>query len=241
MDPREAVIRDRFADVGRVLLFASSKGGVGKTCISCASALALREMGYRVGLLDLDITNPTAHLVLGVNPKDVEIEEEKGVKPVLIKGIEFMSPAIFTRGEPSPLRGTEIHDAILEILSVTKWSRVDYLVIDAPPGMSDEILDALRYIPTPEFIVIATPSPLSIDSTRRFVKFLADEKVRILGLIENMGRGSLEGLCKELGIDYLGFIPMDPELDKALARGSIEFTKFYIHVRSLCERIVDSS
>ncbi len=234
MDPREAVIRDRFSSVRRVVAFASSKGGVGKTCITCASALALKELGHRVGLLDLDVTNPTAHIVLGIDPKSTEIEEEKGVKPVEARGVEFRSPALFTHGEPSPLRGGEIHDAILEMLSVTRWGSLDYLLIDAPPGMSDEVLDVLRYIPRLEFVVVATPSPLSIDSARRFTKFLLDEGARVLGLVENMGSGSLESLCKSMGVRYLGYIPFDPELDRAIEEGRIESTRFYASVREIC-------
>ena len=234
MDPREAIVRDRLSSVRRVIAFASSKGGVGKTCVACASALALRELGYRVGLLDLDITNPTAHIVLGVDPRGAQIEEEKGVKPVKARGIEFMSPALFTRGEPSPLRGSEIHDAILEILAVTRWGELDFLLIDAPPGMADEILDALKYVPRIEFVIVATPSPLSIDSVKRFTKFLVDEGARVLGLVENMGSGELEPLSRALGVKYLGYVPYDPELDRAIAEGRIDQTRFYAKIRDIC-------
>ncbi len=241
MDPREAVIRDRVSSAKRVLVFASSKGGVGKTLIACSTALALSARGLRVGLLDLDVTNPTAHIVLGLDPKSVEVEEEKGVKPVIVKGVEFMSPIIFTRGEPSPLRGSEIHDAILELLAVTRWGQLDALIIDAPPGISDEILDIVKYIPAAQSIVVATPSPLSVDSVRRFIKFLRDEGAKVLGLVENMGRGSLEPLAKELEVRYLGFVPYDPELDEALSRGRLEETEFFSRVREVAQRILSTS
>ena len=237
-DAREAVVRERLSTIERVLVFASPKGGVGKTTISCSFALFARLKGYRIGLLDLDLTNPTAHVILGIDLGSVKIEEEKGVKPLVVKGMEFFSPALFVGDEPLPLRGAEIHDAILEVLAIVRWSPLHILVVDSPPGLSDEFMDVVKYFPEPLTVAISTPSPLSEVSTKRFIKYLRDEGVKLLGLLENMGEGSLERLARDLGVDYLGSIPYDPELDESVRRGSLETTKFFAYASKVFENIL---
>ncbi len=237
-DPREAVVAERISRVKSILVFASPKGGVGKTTVSCGFALCAAKLGYRAGLLDLDVTNPTSHIVLGIDPKSVAVEEDRGVKPVEIRGLKFFSPALFANDEPTPLRGSEIHDAILEILAVVRWDELDVLVVDAPPGLSDEFLDLVRYIPRALVVMVTTPSPLSIASTKRFLKYLKDEGVSTLGLVENMGEGTLEGLARELKVEYLGYIPFDPELDDAISRGKLESTKFFSYIARICSELL---
>lgn len=221
LDPRLAVIEERFSRVRRVIAVASSKGGVGKTLISVTLALAAAEKGLRPGLLDIDLTNPTAHIVLGVDTEAVKPEEEKGVVPPEVHGVRFMTVAFYSGENPLPLRGSEIDDAFKEILAITRWGELDVLFVDTPPGISNEILDLLSYIPRVETLVVATPSPLAIRSTARLVKMLRDANERIVGAVVNMvgGAGALldtEELLRSLGVEILGEIPMDPEVDRAL-------------------------
>ncbi len=221
----------------------SSKGGVGKTLIASALSLASAEKGYRVGLLDLDITNPSAHIVFSVEPGSIEPIEEKGVEPPVVAGVKFMTIAYYSGENPLPLRGQEIDNAIREILAITRWGELDLLFIDTPPGLSDEVLDVLSYFREPKPLIVATPSPLAIRAVERLIALLRDSGVHVLGVIENMAVASesrIAKLCREKGVNYLGTIPFDPNVDAVL--GSIEGlkrTSFYRSCARLLEKIVE--
>ncbi|MEM3393462.1 MAG: P-loop NTPase, partial [Candidatus Methanomethylicia archaeon] len=137
MDPRIASINNNVRNIKNVIAIVSGKGGVGKSIISTLMAIQLAKMGYKVGLLDTDFTSPSTHVILGV--KDVTPIEDKGIIPPEIYGIKYMSITYYTQNNPIPLRGKEISNALMEILTITKWKSLDYLVIDAPPGISDII------------------------------------------------------------------------------------------------------
>ena len=235
-DPRVVLARHRLRGV-HTLLFASPKGGVGKTLVSTMIAHAMRCMGVRVGLLDLDVTNPTTHLVLGLDVERIEIVEEKGVEPVDVGGIQFMSIALFTKNRLAPLRGSEVVDAIREILAITRWRDISVLVVDMPPTASDAFLEALLMFESPKIVVVATPSPLARESTRRLIEMLRSEGIAVLGLVENMGSGELKELAQRLGIEYLGFVPLDPEIDKRVVEGRVFEGTAYEHAKSVAERI----
>ncbi|MCD6300957.1 MAG: P-loop NTPase [Staphylothermus sp.] len=224
-DPRLLVIPKRLAGIKKIYVIMSSKGGVGKTIISTLLALASSSMGYKTGLLDLDFTNPSTHIVLGTNPWELEIVEEKGIIPPLVHGIKYMSITIFTRENPTPMRGEAVVNAFRELLAITQWGELDALFIDTPPGISDEHLELLTYLGNQlEVIVVATPSPLAIKSVERLVKVLLEGKYRIAGLIENMSdKPKLHKLAEELRIDYLGNIPYVKDLDERI--GNVELLK----------------
>jgi len=182
-DPRLVAVCERLKEVRAVVPFLSSKGGVGKTLVSVATALALVRRGLRVGLLDLDVTNPTVHLVLGVRPGSVAPKEEYGVVPPEVSGVRVMSTVFYTLGKPTPLRGDSISSAIRELLSITKWGPLDVLVVDTPPGMSDELLELLTYIRRFSSFLVTTPSRLSLESTTRLAELVAG---RVAGVVLNM-------------------------------------------------------
>ena len=200
-----------------VLGFASAKGGVGKTTLAVLAALHLTKMRYRVGLLDLDLTNPCTHLLLGVEPKLELVGEEAGISPPRIARIEYMTIAFFTGGRPLPLRGNEATNAILEILAATNWGQLDILVVDLPPGIKDEILD-LSMIggKNTKIVIVTTPSKLSIEAAKRLIEVTRDEKLSVLGLVENMADkpGLGRELAEQQAIEYLGNVPWDPGLEK---------------------------
>ncbi len=225
-DPRLSVIKRRLSGIKHVVPVMSSKGGVGKTLISCMLSLALSGEGFKVGLLDLDITNPTAHVVLGVNVEELMPEEEKGVKPPVVGGVKFMSIAYYSGDNPLPLRGWEVENVIREVLTITIWGSLDYLVVDTPPGIRDEALDTIKYFTGCEPVIVTTPSPLTLASVRRLAMVISES----LGkgyLIENMGHG--EGseevlrLAEEFSLKYLGVIGVDSDVDRAV--GSVEDIK----------------
>jgi len=207
IDPRISIIEDRFRNVKAILCIVSSKGGVGKTLFSCASALVLGKMNYSVGLLDLDFTNPSCHIVLGVNLEDYMPVEDKGIVPRKIHGIYFITMAFYTRDEPLPLRGQYVDEAFKELLAITRWPDIDFLIIDMPPGIRDEILNVFKFIPKASFVVISTPDILSIKSAERLLKLLKESGVDVIGILCNMCRDNekpIVNLAQKMGVMYLG-------------------------------------
>ncbi len=241
-DPRLAVIERRLAGVARVVPVMSSKGGVGKTLLSCMLALALSDRGARVGLLDLDVTNPTAHVVLGAD-LSMFPEEDRGVVPPLVGGVKFMSVAYYSGENPLPLRGWEIDNVVREVLAVTIWGDLDFLVIDTPPGIGDEVLDVLSYFPKHEPLVVATPSPLTVASVRRLLKLLTEVvKGGLIRLVENMARDdsrAIADLAGEFHVKFLGKVRFDEDVDRAV--GSVDAlrkSRMYEDVRVIAERLL---
>ncbi len=239
-DFRLAVIDRRLAGINEIYPIMSSKGGVGKTLISAVLALILRDRGYKVGLLDLDITNPSAHTALGVSIKELP-EEEKGVKPLIADGIKFMSVAFYTQDKPLPLRGWEIDNVIRELLAITIWGDLDYLIIDTPPGLSDEALDAISYFRSPKPLVVATPSPLAINSVRRLLQLLNDlNGLKVLGIVENMANEPskrVRELAEAFSIKYLGNVPLDPTIDEVIGDTSkLRNTLLYVALKGIAEK-----
>ena len=222
-DPRFSVIGDRLRSIDTVLVVASPKGGVGKTTIAALTALAAADRGLQAGLLDLDLTNPCTHIVLGVDPGLELIEEEKGIVPPRIHGVSYMTVAFFTGGRGLALRGGEATNVILEILAVTRWPRLRLLVVDTPPGIRDEVLDILNIASTihhdSRVVVVTTASRMALEAARRLLGILRDGGFRVAGLVENMAtdaRSGVDELAEAMGVEVLARVPYDPGLEDAL-------------------------
>jgi ATP-binding protein involved in chromosome partitioning len=203
--------------VGRVVAVSSGKGGVGKSMVATTLALSLVEQGLRVGLLDLDFTSPSTHVILGV--EGLYPEEEYGIVPPLAHGLKYMSIVHYSLDEPAPLRGEDVSNAIIELLAITRWRDVDYLIMDMPPGIGDATLDTLRLIPRIEFMVVTTPSVVAYQSVKRLLLLLRDLKIPVIGVLENMvmnRSGYVEDEVKSLGLRYLGALDYDEELEATI-------------------------
>lgn len=187
-DPRPARIRSELS--GRdVILVLGSKGGVGKTTISVMLGVALKIDNRGVLLVDLDVTDPNMHVVVGVNPAETMPGEKKGIEPININGVGFLSISPYSKGEPLPLRGEEAVNAVRELLAVTDYTGYDTVVIDTPPGAGDVTLDLLKTIPGPRIVAVSTPSKLAVDSLLRFLKLLRDMGHEPDAIVYNMVRG----------------------------------------------------
>lgn len=217
-DPRLLVIPRRLRGVRKIVAVMSSKGGVGKTIIATLLAARSASRGFKTGLLDLDFTNPSTHIVLGIDPYSLEYREEKGIEPPLVKGIRYMSIALFTGDNPTPLRGEAIDDAFKELLAITRWGELDLLFIDTPPGISNIHLNLLSYLGDhTEILLVATPSPLAVKSVEKLVKILVEGGYRIVGLVENMSNGKkLEKLCKKYSLKHITSIPYIEGVDERM-------------------------
>ena len=212
------MINERLTRIGRIIAVSSGKGGVGKSMVSSALALSLAKEGCKVGLFDLDFTGPSTHIILGV-PKSVQPIEEKGLVPPSVEGLAYMSLVYFVGDNPAPLRGVDVSNALIELLSVTQWGSLDFLVIDMPPGIGDAVLDLVRLVERLEFLIITTSSLLAFEVVKKQVALLCELKMPIIGIIENMKMDKndiVEAETKKLGIKYLGAIPLDPQVESAI-------------------------
>lgn len=216
-DPRIAVIGERLQRIGKVIAVSSGKGGVGKSLLASTLALLLARKGYRVGLFDLDFTSPSTHLILGVG--GVKPMEDKGIVPPLIHGLKYMTIIYYSSGKATPLRGIDVSNALIELLSVTKWGELEFLIIDMPPGIGDATLDIMRLIKGLEFLIVTTPSQLAFETVRKLVSLLNGLDVQIIGIVENMKTDKSSYIRQEsqkLNVKFLGTIPYDLNVEKAL-------------------------
>lgn len=205
----------------RIIGVTGSKGGIGKSVIATNLALALADQGRRVGLFDLDFTSPSDHVVLGIERSFPD--EEYGIDPHRVHGIDMMSVAFFSGSAPVPLRGEATTSALLELLAITRWADQELLILDMPPGLGDISLDVIHLLPRLEFLLIGNGSRVVIESVRRAVQLLVELDVPLLGLLENMPRGgddAVAQLADDFGVALLGSIPYDSSLEASL--GDVE-------------------
>jgi len=170
-----------------------------------------------VGFFDIDFTSPSSHIILGVN--DVQPEEKNGIVPPVVHGLKYMSIIYYTGDRASPLRGADFSNALIELLAVTIWGELDFLVIDMPPGISDATLDVLRLIRKAEFLVVTTPSRLAFETVRKFIVLLIESNVPVLGVVENMKMTDSNLIRREVeekGIKFWGEIPFDKDVEESI-------------------------
>lgn len=238
-DPRLEIIGDRLRGVRNILAVSSGKGGVGKSVVATTLALSLGDRGHRVGLFDLDFTSPSTHVILGVG--DLFPEEEKGIIPPLAHGLRYMSITYYSLDKPAPLRGADVSDAIIELLAITRWEELDYLVMDMPPGIGDATLDVLRLVEDIRFLVVTTPSKVAFETVRKLLALLGRLEVPVVGVVENMVMSPSSDIAQKvesLGQAYLGRIDFDPGLEEALGdEGRLMETKFAEAVSKMAEKV----
>ncbi|MCW4055104.1 MAG: Mrp/NBP35 family ATP-binding protein [Candidatus Bathyarchaeota archaeon] len=217
VDPRTTVINERLRQTSRIIAVSSGKGGVGKSLVATTLALTLAQRGCKVGLFDLDFTSPSTHLIMGV--KDAQPKENKGIIPPVVKGLAYMSLIQFSGDQVAPLRGADVSNALIELLAVTQWGKLDFLVLDMPPGIGDAVLDLVRLVKRIEFLIVTTPSLLAFETVKKQVRLLQDLKIPIIGVLENIKMNSATNIEREtekLGLKFLSGIPYDPGVEDAI-------------------------
>ena len=218
LDPRTSVINVRLSKIKRIMAVSSGKGGVGKSMVATALALSLAHCGYRVGLFDLDFTGPSTHIILGI-AKDVQPREDKGLVPPSIDNLAYMSLVYFVGDNPAPLRGADVSNALIELLAVTQWGELDFLIIDMPPGIGDAVLDLIRLVKRLEFLIVTTPSMLAFGVVKKQTTLLHELKMPIIGVLENMKMDDVPTIQREtekLGLKYLGAVPFDFQVESSI-------------------------
>lgn len=217
IDPRTSVINQRLSKVKRIVAVSSGKGGVGKSLVATTLALTLAHEGCRVGLFDLDFTSPSTHIIL--NAEKVVPKEDKGIVPPIVHGLEYMSLVYFSGEKPAPLRGADVSNALIELLAVTQWGSLDFLVIDMPPGIGDVLLDLLRLVNRVEFLIVTTPSLLAFETVKKQASLLFEQKAPILGVVENMKRikaDNVKAETEKLGLRYLAEVSFDSGVEDSI-------------------------
>lgn len=239
VDPRTSIISVRLGNVGRIVAVSSGKGGVGKSLVASTLALALTKQGYEVGLFDLDFTSPSTHVILGI--EGVQPKEDKGIVPPVVNGLRYMSIVYYSGDYASPLRGADVSNALIELLSITRWGKLDFLVIDMPPGIGDATLDLIRLIKNVEFLVVTTSSQLAFETVRKLVKLLKELKVPVAGVVENMKMGDSKNIqqqTRKLGLSFLGEIPYDTQIEEAIGnKNRLASTVFAKKVEEIASKI----
>jgi len=216
-DPRISIIEERLKEVNNIIAVSSGKGGVGKSLIASTLALTLARRGYKVGLFDLDFTSPSTHVILGV--EGLQPKEEKGIIPPQVHGLRYMSIVYYSGEYASPLRGADVSNALIELLAITRWNNLDFLIIDMPPGISDATLDIIRLVKRINFLMVTTPSRLAFETVRKLIDLLSELRIPIMGVVENMKMKESQFIQQQVedrGITFLGEIPFDTELEEAI-------------------------
>jgi ATP-binding protein involved in chromosome partitioning len=221
--------------VRNVIAVASNKGGVGKSTVAVNLALALKRYGARVGLLDADLTGPNVPTMLGV---PVGFQADTGLAIVEKYGIRAASLGfVLKRGMPVVWRGPMIGTGVRQLMHDVPWGEggeLDYLVIDLPPGTSDASMSAAQEAPIAGAVIVTAPNAVSLEDAIKAVTMFEKLGVPVFGMIENMsyficshcgersdifGRGGVQEAADELGVDYLGEIPLLSEVRAAADAG----------------------
>ena len=217
MDPRLNIIQERLKGIKRLIAVSGGKGGIGKSSIASVLALILSKLGYKVGLWDLDFWGPSDHVILGID--GIFPKEEKGIVPPKIYGIEFMSIIYYAGNKSSPLREIDISNAAIELLTITRWSSLDFLIIDTPPGIGDTILDIIRLMERIEFLIVATQSKVVLETVKKMLSMLKELEIPSLGGIENMkttNSSPVKNQLRTFDVPFLGVIDLDEELENSI-------------------------
>lgn len=213
--------------VKNVIAIGAGKGGVGKSTISVNVAVALARAGQRVGLMDGDIYGPSMPTMLGIRGVPPQLEAGRLV-PVNVHGIHAVTIGQLVEADkPLIWRGPMAHGAFKQLLvDQTTWPELDYLIVDLPPGTGDVPLSLCQLLPLRGAVVVATPQQVALDDCIRAVKMFQTLRTPVLGIVENMsyfvgpdgsisdifGRGGAQRAAQELGLPFLGELPMFPEL-----------------------------
>ena len=223
-------LRVRMERVGHKVAVMSGKGGVGKSLVTVNLAATLAAEGKRVGVLDADLHGPTVPRMLGLKGAHLEAGENGIIAPKARSGIKVASMDFLLPSQDSPViwRGPLKMAAIRQLLTDVDWGDLDYLLIDLPPGTGDESLTVLQLLPEIDGVVIVTmPNEVSGQVVQKSISFVRQLKAPIVGVIENMsylicphcgdriapfGDGVAERVASEMGVPFLGSIPLEPKI-----------------------------
>jgi ATP-binding protein involved in chromosome partitioning len=219
--------RPPIAGVKNLVAVASGKGGVGKTTVAVNLAIALKTLGFTVGLLDADVYGPNVPVMLGTNEQPRALDD-KTIIPVEAYGVKMISMGLLNPGDkPLVWRGPMLHSVMQQFLRSVQWGTLDYLIVDLPPGTGDVQLSLIQSVSVTGAVVVTTPSIVALADVRKAVEMFRQVNVEILGVVENMsyfncphcngridvfGHGEGQHMAKNFGVPFLGEIEIDPQI-----------------------------
>ena len=224
--------------INKIIGVLSGKGGVGKSMISSLLAIALAEKGYRVGILDADITGPSIPKMFGLSGQ--LYGDELGVFPATTTlGIKVVSVNMMLQNEDDAVlwRGPILGGVLRQFYSEVHWGELDYLLIDMPPGTSDIAISVIQDIPVDQFVMVTTPSKLVSMVVGKAINMTKQVNKPVVGLVENMAyvkcdkcgneiniytNDETQNVAEKYGIEVLAKLPLDPELANSADEGRIE-------------------
>jgi len=226
--------------VKNTIAVASGKGGVGKSTVAVNIAVALAQTGAKTGLLDCDIYGPSVPLMMDMKNQKPVIRNSK-IEPLENYGVKMMSIGFFIEEDDAVIwRGPMVMKAVDQFLRDVDWGKLDYLVVDLPPGTGDAQLTLIQTIPLSGAVIVTTPQDIALVDARKAITMFQKMKVHVLGIVENMsyficphcsGRtdiflnGGAEKVAKKLGIELIGRIPIDRSICEYGDRGVPVVTK----------------
>jgi ATP-binding protein involved in chromosome partitioning len=237
LEERKKRLGQRMAQIKHKLIVLSGKGGVGKSTVSAFVASALASRGNTVGLLDTDIHGPSIPKILGIEDKRISVVGDSVMPVNVSERLRVMSIAFLLRARSDAIiwRGPLKMGMIEEFLANVEWGTLDYLIIDSPPGTGDEPLSVCQLVPGLDgAIVVATPQEVALADVEKSIGFCRQVDTRIIGVVENMSGfvcphcgksvdifkpGGAEKLARNMGVPFLGRIPMVAEIVRACDEG----------------------
>ncbi|EFC46500.1 predicted protein [Naegleria gruberi] len=241
---QEQLFSEKLSHIKNIIIVLSGKGGVGKSTVSCQLALTLANMKYKVGILDVDICGPSVPGILGVSNKEIVQSQDE---------LKCMSIGFLLKNKDDAViwRGPKKNSMIKQFIQDVCWKELDFLIIDTPPGTSDEhitLAELLRDFKNINSIIVTTPQNVSTIDVSREINFCKKLNIPIRGIIENMsgyvcpcckeitfifGSGGGQKLSNEYNIPFLGSIPIEPELANAEDNGINYIKNFSNSVTSM--------
>ena len=224
-------------NVQNIIAVSSGKGGVGKSTVTANLAISLKQMGFSVGILDADIYGPSIPIMFDVSDKKplaVQIEDKSKMKPVENFGIKILSIGFFTKMDQAVIwRGPMASKALNQMIFDADWGKLDFLLIDLPPGTGDIHLSIMQALPISGSVVVSTPQNVALIDARKGVSMFKQENINVpvLGIIENMafftpeelpenkyylfGKEGAKNLSKDLEVPFLGEVPLVQSIREA--------------------------
>lgn len=244
---------NKYSKIKNVISVMSGKGGVGKSLVTSSLAVALSKKGYKVGVLDADITGPSIPKVFGINQRAVATEE--GMLPRESKnGIKIMSVNLLLAEDEAPViwRGPVIGGAVKQFWTDVVWGELDVLLIDMPPGTGDVPLTVFQTIPLTGAVVVTSPQDLVSMIVKKSYNMAKKMNVNVFGVVENMsyikcpdcdkklypfGEGKTATVAEELGIELLAQLPIIPETASLCDKGLVEDIDL-TYINDVVEKII---
>lgn len=240
---------NQYSTVKNVIGVVSGKGGVGKSFVTAMLAVLLNRKGYKVGILDADVTGPSIPKMFGITRKAQG--NELGILPEKThNNIKIMSVNLLLEEEDTPViwRGPILAGTVKQFWTDVLWEDLDYMFIDMPPGTGDVPLTVFQSIPLDGIVIVSSPQDLVSLIVKKAYNMAVQMNIPILGLVENMsyvkcpdcgkeinlfGKSKLDEISKEIGVDILGRIPIDPVIAEQVDEGNFE--------RFSCDYLVDAA